>query len=152
MTREEFRMAFLLDEKLEYHFTGSETNFEITGIEPGWYPCSLYEIKPNGNVEIGVKTPKFHALEVTVLKKNIPTAFRKPQQEVTTYPIFTHVVDLWEISQYGPTEFYAYQINAPECVIPLKHIKDEQGHDAVYRSFDEAKAAIMAQIAQPTNA
>lgn len=69
-----------------------------------------------------------------------------------SYPIFTPVVDLWEISQYGPTEFYAYQINAPECVIPLKHIKDEQGHDAVYRSFDAAKAAIMAQQPQEANA
>lgn len=45
-----------------------------------------------------------------------------------------------------------YEKTPPECVIPLKHIKDEQGHDAVYSTFDEAKAAIMTQIAQPTNA
>lgn len=73
---------------------------------------------------------------------------------MNNYPIFTHVVDLWEISQYGPAEFYAYTINAaiPGDILPLHHIKDERGLDAVYASFDEAKAAIMAQIAQPTNA
>lgn len=61
------------------------------------------------------------------------------------YPVFTHVVDLWEISQYGTSEFYAYEINAPDCVILLRHIKDENGFDACYSTFDEAKAAIMAQ-------
>lgn len=69
-----------------------------------------------------------------------------------SYPIFSHVIDLWEISQYGPSEFYAYEINAPDCVIPLRHIKDENGFDACYSTFDEAKAAIMAQVEQEATA
>lgn len=77
MNIEELREAVANDEDLEYHFTGGETNFERTGIVPGWYPCSVYKIRSNGTVEIGVKTPRFIALEVTVLKRNIPIAFRK---------------------------------------------------------------------------
>jgi len=71
-----------------------------------------------------------------------------------SYPVFTHVVDLWEISQYGPEEFYAYTINAeyPGDILPLRHIKDEQGHDACYKTFDDAKAAIMAKIAEQNTA
>lgn len=74
-----------------------------------------------------------------------------------SYPIFTHVIDLWEISQYGPAEFYAYQFDPDwflhDVAVPqLKHIKDERGLDAVYGSFDEAKAAIMAQIAEEVTA
>lgn len=80
MTQEELREAMLAYEDMEYHFTGGETNFDRTGIVPGWYPCSVYKIKPNGNVEIGVTTPTFLALEVTVLKRNIPLAFRKKQE------------------------------------------------------------------------
>lgn len=77
MTQQELHTAMETDEDMEYHFTGGETNFDRTGIVPGWYPCTVYEIKPNGNVEIGVTTPKFLALEVTVLKRNIPIAFRR---------------------------------------------------------------------------
>lgn len=71
-----------------------------------------------------------------------------------TYPIFTHVTDLWEISQYGPAEFYAYQYNldSTDAIPQLKHITDEQGFDACYAMFDEAKAAIMAEIAQVVTA
>jgi hypothetical protein len=79
---------------------------------------------------------------------------------MTSYPIFTHVVDLWEISQYGPAEFYAYQydLESTDAVPQLEHILDEQGFDACYTTLDEAKAAIEAEIAltqavaQPTNA
>lgn len=48
-----------------------------------------------------------------------------------TYPIFTHVADLWEISQYGPAEFYAYQYNldSTDAIPQLKHITNEQGFE-----------------------
>lgn len=80
MTENDLRKAMDADEDLEYQFTGGETNFERTGITPGWYPCSIYKFRSNGNVEIGVTTPNFLALEVTVLKRNIPIAFRKQQE------------------------------------------------------------------------
>lgn len=76
MTLDELRAAMNACEDLEYHFTGGETNFGRTGIVPGWYPCCVYKIK-QGNVEIGVSTPRFLALEVTVLKKNLAIAFRR---------------------------------------------------------------------------
>lgn len=77
MTPAELRTAMKSYEDMEYHFTGRETNFAQTNIIPGWYPCTIYDIKRNGNVEIGVTTPAFLALEVTVLKRNIPIAFRR---------------------------------------------------------------------------
>jgi hypothetical protein len=80
MTIDELRKAMETYEDLEYQFTGGETNFDRTGIVPGWYPCSLYKILKSGNVKIGVTTPAFLALEVTVLKRNIPIAFRVAQE------------------------------------------------------------------------
>lgn len=82
MNIDELREAMNASEDLEYQFTGDETNFERTGIVPGWYQCSVYNILKSGNVKIGVKTPNLTALEVTVLNRNIPIAFRR-KQEVT---------------------------------------------------------------------
>jgi hypothetical protein len=55
------------------------------------------------------------------------------------YPIFYPYPGTdYDISQYGPAEFYAYQYQGSQ----LNHIKDEYGRDAMYATFDEALAAI----------
>lgn len=43
---------------------------------PGWYLCRIDKIYARGDLEIAFTDPDLDGLYVTVLKKNIPIAFR----------------------------------------------------------------------------
>lgn len=78
MNTQDILMAMETDEELEYHVTGGEHNESgLLPQEPDWYPCTIYGIAPNGNVEIGFTSPELDGIGVTVLAHNIPLAFRK---------------------------------------------------------------------------
>lgn len=59
------------------------------------------------------------------------------------YPHFEKVIDQWEISQYGPREFYAFRyVTDPNAVPQLIHITDSNGMDQVFESREAALEAI----------
>lgn len=62
--------------ELEYGFTGEEQGFNQLGIQPGWYPCMVEKIQRSGNVKIFFTEAPIRWIECTVLKRNIPIAFR----------------------------------------------------------------------------
>jgi hypothetical protein len=70
----DLRNAWVSCEMLEYHLMGIEHGATLLP-GPGWYPCVIDEICKNGNVEIVLTTQD--DIGVTVLKKNIPIAFRR---------------------------------------------------------------------------
>lgn len=76
MSLDELRTALETGEELEYHAMGVEQNAGLLP-GPGWYPCRVDGIYASGNVEIAFTDPELDGLYVTVLKKNIPIAFRK---------------------------------------------------------------------------
>lgn len=89
MNIEEIRRAMVDERELEYHVTGGEIDPDGTLPAPGWYPCTIDEMCANGTVEITLHAPlpdenAYHGLEVTVLGKNIPVAFRRQQAEPPT--------------------------------------------------------------------
>lgn len=81
MNLEDMYEAYLSDEMLEYHVTGKETGANHLLSVPGWYPCIVNWVLTNGNVEIIVIRPDDRTIDVTVLKCNIPIAFRRKQEQ-----------------------------------------------------------------------
>ena len=75
MTLDEIHEA----QELEYHLMGMEHNARLLP-GPGWYACIIDEIYGNGDVEISFTSPQLRWLSCTVLKKNVPIAFRKKEQ------------------------------------------------------------------------
>lgn len=80
LTTDDLREAYLSDGKLEYHLMGVERGFKSLGVAPGWYPCRIAGFWSNGNVEIAYTCEELDGIYVTVLKRNIPIAFRKPAE------------------------------------------------------------------------
>lgn len=72
--------VFYEGEELEYHLMGVEQGFDTLGVSPGWYPCIIEKIYRSGNVKIFFTCPPIEYINVTVLKRNIPIAFRKPTE------------------------------------------------------------------------
>lgn len=76
MTIQDMYAAFWNDEVLEYHVMGMEQGADqFPG--PGWYACIVNYVEGNGNVEISFTDPGIDHLGATVLKRNIPIAFRR---------------------------------------------------------------------------
>lgn len=81
MNIEEIRKAYETDEMLEYHVMGGEIDPDHLLPAHGWYPCEIVGVWKNGNVEIDLTTPNHPVpLQMTVLKRNIPIAFRRKQE------------------------------------------------------------------------
>ena len=81
MTIEELRAVFLDEEEIEYHLMGMEKNADaLPG--PGWYRCLVDGIRPNGDVDISFTSPNLKWITATVLRKNLPIAFRKHRKQV----------------------------------------------------------------------
>lgn len=80
MTLEEILNAYGTEETLEYHVTGGEIDPDHVLPEHGWYPCLINYVEDNGNVEISLVSPETEEIEITVLQKNIPIAFRKERK------------------------------------------------------------------------
>jgi hypothetical protein len=76
MNQDELHKALEAEEEIEYHLEGVEQNANLLP-GPGWYPCIINWICQNGDVEIGLTDPALDGIGVTVLKKNIPIAFRR---------------------------------------------------------------------------
>lgn len=78
MILKEILAAYWTEETLEYHFDGSEKGVSPLP-EPGWYSCLVDFVQQNGNVEITFTDTelKRRNLTATVLRKNIPIAFRR---------------------------------------------------------------------------
>lgn len=76
MTIQEMYTAYWSEEVLEYHLMGMEQGAgQFPG--PGWYSCRVDYVHDNGNVEISFADPGIRHLGATVLKRNIPIAFRR---------------------------------------------------------------------------
>ena len=81
LTLEELREALVSSETLEYHLMGVEQGASLLHAGPGWYPCIVTGIYKNGDVEISFTSLEEEDLGVTVLKKNIPIAFRRKGEQ-----------------------------------------------------------------------
>lgn len=75
MTLQDICAAMVAKEELEYHLMGVEKNAALIG-NPGWYSVLIDSIAPNGDVECSFTSPDLDKMSVTVMKKNIPIAFR----------------------------------------------------------------------------